>query len=66
MSDDIQQDIDDAGEHQMTLEEARRRKELDPNNVWWIKIHDDVVARQRAEMAQAKALDFALRRLFRE
>ena len=66
MSDDIQDDIDSAAEHQLTMEQARQRKEQDPANVWWIAVHDELLARQRAEMAQARVLDFALRRIWRE
>lgn len=63
--DDIQQDIDSAAENQQ-MEEARRHKAQDPDVKFWAGIHDDVLARQRVEMAKAKALDFALRRIFGE
>lgn len=67
MSDDQdQQDIDAAAEHQMSMEEARQRREHDPDLSFWIKLHDETIARQRVEMAKAQALDFALRRIFRE
>lgn len=64
MSDDIQEDLDSAAEHQQQLEEARRHKEQDPDVKFWAGVHDEVIARQRAEAAQLEALNWALDRLF--
>jgi hypothetical protein len=65
MEDETQDDLDSAAEHQQQLEEARRHKEQDPNVRFWAGVHDEVLARHRAEAEQLKALNWALDRLFR-
>lgn len=62
---DEQEDIDSAAEHQQELEEQERLRESDPTLAFWIKHHDETVARHRAEQAQLKALNWALDRLFK-
>lgn len=66
MSDDIQQDIDDAAEHQQMQEQAPRLKANDPDVRFWAGVHDEVAARQRLENHQIATLDWALRRIFHE
>ncbi len=58
-----QDDIDSAAEHQQELEH-RRLMEGDPD-LFFIRHHDEMVARQRAEAAQLRALNYALDKLFR-
>lgn len=65
MSDDIQEDIDSAAEHQQQMEEARRHKEQVPDVKFWASIHDEAIARHRAEQAQIRALNWALDKLFK-
>lgn len=62
--DDEQSDIDSAAEHQQ-VEEARRHKEQDPEVKFWANVHDDMLARHRAEAAQLDILNRALDKLFK-
>ena len=61
---DEQNDIDDAAEHQQQLDlEHRLLHEGDPD-LFFIRHHDETVARRRAEQAQLKMLKWALDRMF--
>ncbi len=63
MSDEIQDDIESAGEYQQQ-QEQRRLRDGDPD-LFFIRNHGDLVARHRAEMEALKALNWALDRLFK-
>ncbi len=65
MNDEMQDDIDSAAEHQMTMEEARQRRLQEPDIAFLARTHDEAVARHLAEAAQMKALNWALDRLFK-
>lgn len=59
---DDEQDMQDAAEHQQQLDERRRREA--EGWEWWPAYHDVTLARQKAEAAQLKALNWALERIF--